>query len=168
LRVEEKLKIYFDDFKNPVSIQEESFDKILKTKDNNFEKTLKLKQYYYNIINKKKINLNTTMNKFDSMVIKKIESFILNDIFILQKNKKFDEKRKDITIINKIFNPTYHRFDSRINDTGVETRIFEMGSQINEFVVLNLEDFFFNLEKSAQEKKNKNSNSLSINFELRN
>ena len=135
---------------------------------NHLAKTIKLKRFYYNVLNKKKISLNSTLNKFDSIVVKKIESFILNDIHKLIKSNKLDEKRRNIAIFNKIYNPTYHRFENRINDTGIESQVIEIGSQTNEFIVMNLEDFFFNLEKSAQDKKTKRCSTiinLSLEFE---
>jgi len=122
-----------------------------------------LKRHYYNGLNKRKITLNSTLNKFDSIVIKKIENFILNDVYILIKSQKLDDKRKNISLFNKIYNPTFHYFDNRINDTGVDSQVIEIGSQNNEVIVLNLEDFFFNLEKTAQEKKNKSRSSTNVN-----
>jgi hypothetical protein len=185
LRVDEKLKLYFQDsdkillepfrtkydpefykkttqkdenqygvyMSQPVAVKEDKSSEYItieyilqKLKDDN-EKAIFMRKYFSQLYNKRKNVLNITLSKFESIWMKKIENYLIDqvtDIFYQQGS----EKLKKVKILNLLFNPLMDVKSVFTNNMfGVDSVILDIGNQNNEILCLNLEDYFIYIEK---------------------
>jgi WD40 repeat protein len=132
------------------------------------EKKLFMQKYIHLALENKKEHLNITFNKFEAAWMKRAESLIIEEIFMIINSYSLTDKLKKIEIMNLLYNPTTHYkiFDKyEYNSTGVENLTLYLGEQLNSFLTLNLEDYFLFIEKFIQTNKNiTNSQQLKNNY----
>ena len=124
---------------------------------NDKERFVFINKYLHNVYNKRKIQLNITLNKFESVWMKKIEIYIIHQIFEIINSPFLIDNLKKILILNLLFNPMPHYkiFDRyEYTSHGFEGNILKVGNQLNEYLSLNFEDFFIFIEKVVNEQKN--------------
>ena len=154
-------KILYEDKPNEIGLKD--INPLTKEK----EKQLIIKKFFNTLLTKRKQTLNISLNKFEAINMKKIENYIIDSINDITYQLNIDEKTKKILIMNKINFPLYQSklFEKSDVMTGIETHIFEIGKQENDFIMLNFEEYFNYLEKISHDYKLvKNSMTHRINY----